>query len=91
MTLGELFHGPGLDDPALLDDGYLVAELLRHIQHMGGKKTAVPFWHISRMISFQREGSLRIQSDKGLIQDEQLRFVYQRGDNRRLLLHAVGI
>ncbi len=35
MALSQFFHGSGCDDLSVFDDGNLIAEFFRNIQHMG--------------------------------------------------------
>ena len=76
---------------AVFDDRNFIAELFRHLQHMRGEENCR-----ARIAKFphhalKRMRSLRVKAYKGFIQNQQLRRMHKRRNERRFLLHAVGI
>ena len=87
----DLFHGAGTDQLAALDDGHLIAQLLRHLQHLGGEEDrAAPVAQLPHH-ALEQMGGLGVQSHEGFVHEDQLWLVDPRGDDRQLLLHAMGI
>ena len=76
----DLLHGAGADELAALDDGDLVAELLRHLQHVGGEEDRAACVAELPHHALEQMGGLGVKTHEGLIHDDELRL---RGARRR--------
>ena len=77
--------------PFVMEQMCIRDRLFYHLQHVGREKHGVALLAMLLQKHLQGMRGLRVQPDKGLVQHQQLGLVNQGGDDRQLLLHAVGI
>jgi len=91
LVAADLLHGAGGDEAALLDDGNLVAELLRDLEHVRREEDRAAALAVLAHDRLELVGGRRVEAHERLVHDDELRLVQQRRDDGQLLLHAVGV
>ena len=86
----DLLHGAGTNQSAVLDDGHPVTELFRHLQHVGGEENSTAGAAVLLHDLFQFMAGLGVQTDEGLVQQDELRLMGESRNQSQLLFHAVA-
>src|SRR6187402_2711817 len=86
----DLAHAATQDDEATMDQGNFIAKLFYLIDAMGGKQDGSAFLAKLQESVFQQAGIDRVETAEGLVHDDKLRLVHERGDELDLLLHSLG-
>ena len=79
----DLLHRPGDDQPAALDDGDLVAQLLGDLQHMGGKEDGGAGIAQAAHDLLELVGGFGVKADKRLIHDKEPGLMDEGGNDGR--------
>ena len=85
----ERVHVPGGDDPPVVDDRDLLADVLDELELMAGEEDGRAARRLAAENLGERLDRDRVEPGERLVEDEQLRLVQQRGGELRALLVAV--
>src|ERR1035437_471212 len=90
VPLLDLAQIAGQHGLSVVDEANGVAELLHLIHAMGGKQDGLALSLEFEQCLFNQHGVHRVKAGEGLVHDDELGVVEQRGNELDLLLHALG-
>ena len=74
----QLVHGPGRDDPAMVDDRDLLADVLDQLELMTREEDRGATGGLAAKHVGKRPYRDRVEAREGLVEDEQVRLVHER-------------
>ena len=86
----DLAHGAGEDEMAAMDEGDAVAELLHLVHAVGGEEDGLADAAQIDQGAHEQECVDRVEAAEGLVHEDEVGIVQQRGDELDLLLHSLG-